>query len=165
MIYIGSDHQGFKLKEKIKVYLDKLGFRYEDMGAYKLDKQDDYPDFAKEVCNKVVGNAHVRSVQNFGILICGTGIGMSIAANKLSGIRAALCCNTESAKSAREHNNANVLCLSKNADYKNISSLCSSRTLKSEQSSDYKNITKAFLDAKFTKSERHIRRLNKIHNS
>ena len=140
MIYISADHQGYNLKEKIKAFLKSQNFEYHDFGAYELDKTDDYPDFAKIVCQEVLHDGLV----NFGILICGTGIGMSIAANKFKNIRAALCYSPEMARSSREHNNANVLCLGKDADYKPI--------------------VKAFLENKFKGEERHIRRIKKIFN-
>jgi len=141
MIYLGADHQGYNLKEKIKSYLNELGFIFEDMGAHGLDSQDDYPDFAKEVCEQILHDG----LANFGILVCGTGIGMSISANKYKNIRAALCCSPEMARSAKEHNNANVLCLSKDADYEKT--------------------VKAFLESKFRGEERHVRRIKKISNS
>ncbi|MBZ4687919.1 MAG: ribose-5-phosphate isomerase [Clostridiales bacterium] len=100
---LGSDHGGFNLKEKIKEYLDEKGITYEDMGTYNSESAD-YPDFAKKVAEAVAKGEYER-----GILICGTGIGIGIAANKVPGIRAALCHDTFSARYAREHNNANIL--------------------------------------------------------
>ncbi|MDK2985055.1 MAG: ribose 5-phosphate isomerase [Clostridia bacterium] len=100
---LGSDHGGFNLKEKIKEYLDEKGITYEDMGTYNSGSVD-YPDFAKKVAEAVAKGEYER-----GILICGTGIGIGIAANKVPGIRAALCHDTFSARYAREHNNANIL--------------------------------------------------------
>ena len=103
-ISIGSDHAGFKLKEALVAYLAKK-HQVLDMGTYSDDSVD-YPDYAFTVSKQVAD----REV-DFGILICYTGIGMSISANKVKGIRAALVLNVESAKLTREHNNANVLCL------------------------------------------------------
>ena len=104
-IAIGSDHGGFEYKSKIIDYLKSHNFEYEDMGTYDTNSCD-YPIIAKKVAQKVVdGDA------DKGILICGTGIGMSIAANKVKGIRAALCSDTFSARATRAHNNSNILCL------------------------------------------------------
>jgi ribose 5-phosphate isomerase B len=105
MIAIGCDHGGINLKEIIKKFLDEKGMEYKDFGTYSTDSCD-YPDYAKAVCEKVVSGECEK-----GILICGTGIGMSIAANKIDGIRAAHVTDTYSARMTREHNNANVICL------------------------------------------------------
>lgn len=105
MIAIGSDHAGFKLKEKIKKLLEEKNLEYKDMGCYD-ESSVDYPVIAEAVSNEVA-----RGSCEKGILICGTGIGMSIAANKVKGIRAALCGDTFSAKFTRLHNDANVLCM------------------------------------------------------
>lgn len=104
-IAIGSDHAAFDLKEKVKEYLLKKGIEVLDCGTYSIESVD-YPDYAKKVCEKVVSKEC-----DFGILMCGTGIGMSIAANKFKGIRAALCLFPEMAHYARRHNDANVLVL------------------------------------------------------
>ncbi len=105
MIAMGADHGGFALKEAIKHHLEEKGYEVYDCGV--LDGSEvDYPDVADQVCTRVIQNN-----ENIGILICGTGIGMSIAANKHAGIRAALCSDTFSARMAREHNNANVIAL------------------------------------------------------
>ncbi len=104
-IAIGADHAGFKLKEAVKSFLMSKGYKVIDEGTYSEDSVD-YPDFAKKVANDLKGNA-----ADFGILVCGTGIGMSIAANRIKGIRAALCLFPEMAKLARAHNNANILVL------------------------------------------------------
>jgi len=103
-IAIGSDHAGFELKEYIKEYLKEKGIVVVDVGTYSEERVD-YPDYAKKVCDEV------RNGSSFGVLICGTGIGMSIAANKCKGIRAALCLYPDMARLAREQNNANVLVL------------------------------------------------------
>jgi len=103
MIVIGSDHGGYALKVHILKYLDEKGYAYKDYGCYD-DKSVDYPDFALPVALAVAGGEAER-----GILICGTGIGIGIAANKVPGIRAALCHDTFSAHASREHNNANIL--------------------------------------------------------
>jgi len=104
-IAIGTDHRGLDYKKFVISLLDEMGYNSKDFGTYTADAVD-YPDIAKVVCEAVI-----ESKFDFGILICGTGIGMSIAANKIKGIRAALCCDTFSAQRARLHNNANVICL------------------------------------------------------
>lgn len=104
-IAIGSDHGGFELKAKIAEYLKSKGIEYRDFGTFS-NESCDYPVFAKEVALEVSKGAFSK-----GILICGTGIGVSIVANKVKGIRAALCYDTFCAKMSREHNNANILCL------------------------------------------------------
>lgn len=104
-IAIGSDHAAFELKEKVKEYLMNKGIVVIDCGTYSIESVD-YPDYAKKVSEKL----HSKEC-NFGILMCGTGIGMSIAANKIKGIRAALCLFPDMATYARKHNDANVLVL------------------------------------------------------
>ena len=105
MIAIGSDHGGFELKGYVIKHLQEKGIEVKDFGTYNEDSVD-YPDCAKPVCEAVL-NGECES----GILICGTGIGISIAANKFNGIRAALCSDVFSATMSKEHNNANVICL------------------------------------------------------
>lgn len=105
MIIIGSDHAGYKLKELIKEYLREIGESFLDMGTHS-EESCDYPIFANKVAKKVVNTENTR-----GIIVCGSGIGVSIAANKVKGIRAALCTNTELAEMCRRHNDANILCL------------------------------------------------------
>jgi len=104
-VAIGADHAGYEQKEQIKRTLDDLGVNYEDMGTYSCDSVD-YPDYAKKV-GEAVANGHVDQ----GLLVCGSGTGMAIAANKVPGVRAAVAWNEEIARLAREHNNANVLSL------------------------------------------------------
>ncbi|NLV88017.1 MAG: ribose 5-phosphate isomerase B [Tissierellia bacterium] len=104
-IGIGSDHGGYELKEYIKEYLDKENIEYIDYGTYSMESVD-YPDYGKKVSEAVVSKEVDR-----GIVICGTGIGISIACNKVKGIRCALCSDTYSARMSREHNNANMLAL------------------------------------------------------
>ncbi|MBR9705580.1 ribose 5-phosphate isomerase B [Candidatus Pacearchaeota archaeon] len=138
-IIIGSDHGGFKLKEKIKGYLKELGYDNEDMGPFN-DESSDYPDYAKKVAKKVA------SEKGKGILICGTGMGMCMAANKVNGIRAALAYDEYTAKMSREHNNSNILCLGE-------------RSLKEEMAM---KIVKIWLKTPFSKEERHHKRVDKI---
>ncbi len=104
-VAIGSDHGGFDYKEQVIEYLKARNIEYIDVGTYTHESCD-YPIIAKHVAEKLLSGE-----ANRGILICGTGIGMSIAANKVRGIRAALCNDTYSARVSRAHNNANVLCL------------------------------------------------------
>jgi ribose 5-phosphate isomerase B len=108
-IALGCDHRGLELKQTIIGLLDELGHDYQDFGGYSTDPVD-YPDIAKQVAEAVTSRDFDQ-----GILICSSGIGMSIAANKVKGIRAALCCGTLGADRARRHNDANVLCLGQDA--------------------------------------------------
>lgn len=141
MIYLGADHRGYELKEKIKDWLLDWGFEYEDMGATKLDPQDDYPDYARKVAEKVVAGDGHR-----GVLICGSGIGVAVAANKVVGARAGTATNYEQIKAAVNDEDLNILALP--GDFLN--------------EHEAKEIVKAFLEAEFSKAERHLRRLNKI---
>ena len=103
--YIAADHAGIEIKAFVKDLFEQRGHEVIDLGPYSKDRVD-YPDFAEKVCKKVL-----EDVGSMGILICGSGLGMSMAANKFDGIRAALCHNEYSAKMARKHNDANILCL------------------------------------------------------
>lgn len=103
IVAIGSDHGGYNLKEEIKNLLTENNIEFKDYGTHSAEAVD-YPDVAKTVCEAVISKEHTR-----GILICGTGIGIGIAANKIKGIRAALCHDVFSAQMTREHNDANVL--------------------------------------------------------
>jgi len=138
-IIIGSDHAGYKLKEEIKKYVSSLGYEVEDKGT-DSEESTDYPIYAEKV------GKEINKCNSEGILICGTGLGMCMAANKVKGVRAALAYNEDAAKMAKEHNNANVLCLG-------------AREFKLE---DAKKITKKFLETKFSKGERHQRRIDEI---
>ena len=104
-IFLSSDHGGFELKEKVKSFLIDNNFEYEDLGCSSLEPVD-YPDFAKLLSNKIKDKNNSK-----GIIFCGTGIGISIAANRFPHIRAALCTSVEMASKSRKHNNANVLAL------------------------------------------------------
>lgn len=115
MIYIANDHGGVKLKQKIIKYLSKLGFKVVNLGTDTFESVN-YVDFAKKLCSKVL-----EEDNNRGILICKSGIGMSIAANRVKGIRAGLCYNNKSSELCRKHNNCNVLVLkAKTLNYKKI---------------------------------------------
>ncbi|MDY0328366.1 MAG: ribose 5-phosphate isomerase B [Arcobacteraceae bacterium] len=104
--YIASDHAGYKLKDFVITLLKNKGHEVVDLGPDSTDRVD-YPDFAGEVCKSIIKDEY----KSFGVLICGSGIGMSMSANKYDGIRAALCHNEYSASMARNHNDANVICL------------------------------------------------------
>ena len=141
MIYLGSDHGGFEFKEEIKKYLLEKGIQVEDIGASSLNPEDDYPDFIIPVASKVASNSG-----SLGIILGRSGNGEAIAANKVKGIRAALCLNEEMAKKAKEHNNANILSLG--GDYISVE--------------EAKKVVQAFLDTPFPGDERHVRRIKKI---
>jgi len=141
MIYLGADHAGFELKEEIKKYLNELNMEFEDLGNEVLDKDDDYPDFAKKVAEKVREDENNR-----GILFCGSGAGMCISANKIKGIRAAVGTTEKEAEFSRKQNNNNILCLG-------------GRILDLETA---KKCVKTWLETEFKQEERHVRRLEKI---
>lgn len=104
-ITIASDHAGFELKQYLIENLQKSGYTIEDLGCDNAETSVDYPDFANKLCEKIIAKK-----SNRGILICGSGVGISIAANRFKEIRAALCMNDEMAKLSRKHNDANVIC-------------------------------------------------------
>ena len=106
-IYLGADHRGFKLKEKVKEWLSDWNYKYEDMGANDYNETDDYPDFAKAVSEKIVSDDGSR-----GILICGSGIGIAIAANKVKGVRAGTAMNADQVKASVNDEDLNILALS-----------------------------------------------------
>ena len=108
IITIGSDHRGLPQRRIIAEAIESLGYQVDDRGSF-TEEACDYPDVASKVCAQVSSGA-----STFGVLVCGTGIGMSIAANKIKGIRAALCCDITTAKLSRQHNDSNVLCLAGN---------------------------------------------------
>ena len=107
MIYIGADHRGFQLKEEIKKFLAEKKYQFEDMGNFAYNPNDDYTDFAKLVAQKV----SEKPDENKGILICGSGVGVDITANKFYGVRSALADDVATAKQSREHDDTNVLSL------------------------------------------------------
>jgi ribose 5-phosphate isomerase B len=139
-IVIGSDHAGFAMKNAVGDLLRSLGHSVMDVGAFN-DNPSDYPDFAL-----LVGNAVLEGKGERGILICGSGVGVSVAANKVKGIRAAVCHDTYSAHQGVEHDDMNVLVLG-------------SRVIGPKLAED---LVKAFLGANFTNEERHKRRLAKV---
>ena len=140
-IAIGVDHGGFSLKQTIVDELKKQGHAVVDCGAREYNAQDNYPDFAR-----AVGAAIQRGDAERGIIVCGSGVGASIAATKMRGIRAALCHDTYSAHQGVEHDDMNVLCLG-------------ARIIGDELA---RELVRAFLSAKFNPSERFQRRLNKV---
>lgn len=140
-IILGADHAGYKLKEALKKFLLDKGFVVEDMGAKSLDKNDDYPDFAVSVAKRIQDKQG-----NYGILVCGSGAGVCIAANKIKNIRAVSVNTEKEAKLTREHNDANVLCLS-------------GWNLKLPQA---QKIVLTWLKTPFSGESRHVRRLEKI---
>ena len=141
MVYIASDHAGWHLKNRIIEWLAALEYSAEDLGPKDLVKGDDYPDYAKLLCEKVLLNGGTK-----GILICDTGIGMSIAANRYNGIRAGLVTSEFMARRGREHNNVNVLVLGSELN----------------TFEELELILNAFLTTEFSGDERHVRRLKKI---
>ena len=140
-ILIASDHGGFKLKEKIKDFLDKKDISYEDLGAHEDNSEDDYPDYAF-----ILGKRVAKEKNSKGILICGSGAGMVIAVNKVKGIRATIAYDIYSAKTARIDNNVNVLCLRE----------------REFSFSKAKKIVKVWLETEFSSLARHKRRIDKI---
>lgn len=140
MIGIGCDHGGFELKGEVIKYLEEHNIEYKDFGTYS-DESTDYPIYGKKVANAVVSGECEK-----GILICGTGIGISITANKIKGIRAALCHDVFSAKATRLHNNANILAMGGRVVGPGLAL----------------EIVDAFLNTEFSNEERHIRRINMI---
>ena len=140
MIAIGSDHGGFELKKKLMEHLSERGLEYKDFGTYS-SASCDYPVYAKAVARAVASGECDR-----GILICGTGIGVSMTANKVHGIRAALCGDGFSAEATRQHNDANILCMGARVVGEGLA-------LK---------IADTFLDTPFSNDERHIRRISMI---
>ncbi len=141
MLVIGSDHGGFELKGHVIKYLEGKNIEYTDVGTYSEDSCD-YPDVAKKACDMVVSGECDK-----GILICGTGIGISMAANKVKGIRAALCSDVYSAKMTRVHNDANVLCMGGRVLGRELAFM----------------IVDAFLENEF-EGGRHQARIDKIHD-
>ena len=141
MVYLGADHGGYELKKEIKNYLSEHGVEIDDLGATTPNPEDDYTDFIIPVARKVASDP-----DSLGIIIGRSGNGEVIAANKIDGVRAAVCLNEKMAEKARDHNNANILSLG--ADYISLE--------------EAKKIVQKFLDTPFSNEERHVRRLKKI---
>lgn len=144
MIYLGADHGGFKLKEKIKEWLTQNHYSFEDLGNAAFDPGDDYPEIAFKVAEKVSGEG--KKLDNKGVLLCRSAAGMVIAANKVKGIRAVAAFDKETAEHSRKHNNSNVLALS------------------GDRLNDLEafDILKAWLETQFSNLDRYIRRLKAI---
>lgn len=140
-VVLGADHAGVARKEYVKRLLDRMGVEYEDVGSHAPKSGDDYPDFARAVAEKVRGSRN-----RLGILLCGSGSGMAIAANKVPGIRAAAGHDAYAARMARRDNDANVLTL----------------RARNFPAHHYGPIVKAWLTTPFSKLARHKRRINKI---
>ncbi len=139
-IYIGSDHAGFRLKCGLIGWLRARGYEAVDMGPRTYSPDDDYPDYAKKVCSKVLENGAI------GILVCGSGQGMDRAANKIKGIHASVCWDAGSAMVAKKHGNINVLCLGE-------------RFVKPAMA---RRIVRIWLEEPFEAEKRHLRRIDKI---
>jgi ribose 5-phosphate isomerase B len=140
-IAVGTDHSGLDLKQLVVDVLKAQGHDVEDVGAHEFDPLDDYPDFALSVAEAVAAGNAER-----GVIVCGSGVGASIAANKVPGVRAAMCHDTYSAHQGVEHDDMNVLCMG-------------ARIIGIELA---KEVLDSFVAARFTGEERHLRRLNKV---
>jgi ribose 5-phosphate isomerase B len=138
---IAADHGGFSLKEKLRERLISLGHVVIDFGAYTLNESDDYPDFVAPLANALASGAVAR-----GVAICGSGVGASIAANKIRGVRAALILDNFSAHQGVEDDNMNLLCLGGRVVGEKVA----------------EELVDTFLQANFTQAERHLRRLKKV---
>jgi RpiB/LacA/LacB family sugar-phosphate isomerase len=140
-IAVGSDHAGFELKQDLRPFIESLGHQVLDVGAHTEQPADDYPDYAE-----ALGTALRNSQADRGILICGSGVGVSVAANKMPGIRAAVCHDAYSAHQGVEHDDMNVLVIG-------------SRIVAIELAKD---LVGRYLEARFSGEERHVRRLAKV---
>ena len=140
-IAIAADHGGFPLKDQMKKVIESMGHEVVDLGAHELDASDDYPDFAR-----YIGQAIQHGRVEKGVLLCGSGVGACIAANKLDGVRASVCHDVYSAHQGVEHDAMNVLCLG-------------SRIIGPQLAED---LVRAFLDASFSPEDRFQRRLDKV---
>jgi ribose 5-phosphate isomerase B len=141
IIAVGADHAGFRMKEEVVRWLRAEGYEVSDLGAHSLEPADDYPDFAEAVAHAVSSGEAAQ-----GVLICGSGVGATVAANKVPGCRACVCHDTYSAHQGVEHDDMNVLCVG-------------ARIVGLELA---RELVTAFLSARFTGEERHRRRLEKV---
>ena len=141
-VYLGADHRGYQLKDEIISWLQGRQIPFTDFGAVNYDAEDDYNDYAKKVAVAITSNSDEN---DFGILLCGSGQGMAMQANRYKGVRAAICDSAIEAMETRGHNNANVLCIS--AD---------------ENSHNYAEIIDAFMDTKPIDEEKYKRRCRKL---
>jgi ribose 5-phosphate isomerase B len=142
-IVLAADHAGYDMKQSLLAYLNKQGYEVQDLGADTGDVPSDYPDFAEKIANAILGGNAER-----GVLVCGSGVGASIAANKFQGIYSGLCHDTYSAHQGVEHDDMNVLCIG-------------SRVIGAELA---REIVLSFLRARFSGEERHVRRVGKVHD-
>lgn len=140
-VAVGADHAGLALKEELAALLRSDGHQVEDLGAHSYDPDDDYPDMARDVAKAVAEGRAER-----GLLVCGSGVGASVAANKVRGVRAGICHDTYSAHQGVEHDDMNILCIG-------------ARVVGSEVA---REVVRAFLGAAFSGEERHRRRVQKI---
>lgn len=141
-VAVGGDHAGFEMKNLIAEHVKSLGHTVVDAGAYEYDALDDFPDFSEAVAVRVAGGRAER-----GLIVCGSGVGASVAANKVRGIRAGLCHDTYSARQGVEHDDMNVVCIG-------------ARIIGEELA---KEVVTAFLSARFIdEEEKYVRRLNKV---
>jgi ribose 5-phosphate isomerase B len=142
-IYIGADHNGYDLKEKLESFLKRSGHEVVDAGDVKRNRDDDFPQFAGRACNMLLGDTDDQAKA---ILICGSGQGMSMAANRFKGIRASLCWNLTEARAARNDDDANVLCLS----------------ARSLEDKDAQSIVSTWLSTPFAGAPRYKRRIAQL---
>lgn len=144
-IFLGSDHNGFHLKEKVFAYLSKRQYDVEDLSGHELDPKDDYPEFAAAACIRILGE---ETTDPRAILICGSGQGMAMAANRFSGIRASVISDAHDAKMTRLDNDSNILCLpGKILDTEDVV---------------WQDIVDTWLATPFSKATRHVRRIRQL---
>ena len=143
MVYLGADHRGFELKEKIAKWLFEMGYAFQDLGAEKFDPQDDYPKYAERVAS-IVGSEDAKGAK--GVLICGSGVGVEVVANKFDGVRAAIGKSVLQVKAGRNDDDMNILVLA--ADF--------------TSEKDAKAMLIAFLETKYSGLDRFERRLEEI---
>ena len=141
LVAIGADHGGFPLKQELVEWLHGEGFKVLDLGAHEIDPDDDFPDYSQAVAQAVVSGKATR-----GLVVCGSGVGANVVANKVPGIRASICHDTYSARQGVEHDDMNVLCLG-------------GRIVGIELA---RELVRAFLNAEYVALERYERRLNKV---
>lgn len=145
-VYVGSDHRGFQLKNELKDWLVSEGYEVEDVGPAAYDQSDDYPDFAVKVAEGVARRQAEGAAEALGIVVCGSGVGMAVAANKVRGVRAGLIHDPALARVAREHDDLNVLALG--SDF-----------ITTDQA---KTVAHTWLTTQYSGEERHTRRIHKI---
>lgn len=145
-IYLAADHGGFALKEQVLTWLESEGYFTHDVGAFELDPKDDYPVYALTLAETIIKQDQKNPNRALGVMFCRSAGGVTIAANKVLGVRAVLVFDEKSARHAKEHNNAHIIAIS--GDWTSF-----------EQA---QAIITAFLEAEFTKEERHVRRLQQI---